>query len=84
MFKQMLAKRALLSSAAPKASLNNMRQQINQSLLVNTKRQFSSGSAGGIGFGKTIALGVAGASLTGITYLSYMGHQMRTKATPDQ
>jgi len=37
-----------------------------------------------MGLGKMFGAGVAAASLTGITYLSYMGHKQSMKATPYQ
>jgi len=34
--------------------------------------------------GQKVGMGVGFGAITGITYLSYMGHQMRAKATPEQ
>jgi len=51
----------------------------------NSKRLFSSVNQGPkMGAGSALALGVGGVSIMGLTYLSYMGHQMRQKATPAQ
>jgi len=47
-------------------------------------RSFSSGGSTGMGLGKMFGLGVAGASITGLTYISYLGHRQAMKATPQQ
>ena len=51
----------------------------------NSKRLFSSINQGPkMGFGNSLAIGMGGIGIMGLTYLSYMGHQMRAKATPQQ
>lgn len=51
----------------------------------NSKRLFSSINQGPkMGFGQSLAIGAGGVGIMGLTYLSYMGHQMRAKATPQQ
>ena len=51
----------------------------------NSKRLFSSINQGPkMGFGQSLAVGVGGASIMGLTYISYIGHQMRRNATPEQ
>jgi hypothetical protein len=69
----------LNSLIAKKALMTPVRNQIIQ----NSKRSFSAGPATTT-FGQKAAMGIGGASIMGITYLSYMGHQMRRHATPEQ
>ena len=66
---------ALLKNSAPKT-----RGIVSQC----GRRQFSSGGGKASTFGRALGLGVGGASIAGLTYLSYMGHQTRLKATPQQ
>lgn len=67
----------LNSLIAKKALMTPVRSQ----LIQNSKRTFSAGPAS-MSLGQKAAMGIGGASIMGITYLSYMGHQMRRNATP--
>ena len=69
----------LNSLLAKKALMTPVRNQFVQ----NSKRAFSAGPQA-TSFGQKAALGVGGASILGITYLSYYGHQLRRNATPEQ
>ena len=49
-----------------------------------TKRNFSSGSGSTTFTGKQMfGAGLGTVALTGLTYMSYLGHQMRINATPE-
>lgn len=69
----------LNSLIAKKALMTPVRNQ----MLQNSKRTFSAGPQA-LSWGQKAAMGISGASICGITYLSYMGHQMRRNATPEQ
>ena len=63
------------------------KQQVQKPLISNVaKRTFSSGrgATGGLSGSQMFGAGLGMAAITGLTYLSYLGHQMRMNATPEQ
>ena len=67
---------ALMKNSVPQ--MRKTRQIVSQC----GKRQFSSGGRVAGGMARTIGFGIGGLSLAGLTYLNYLGHQQRLKATP--
>ena len=55
-----------------KAFMNPTQMKLQNQLIQNSKRGFSS-RVGGIG--QSIALGAGGACIAGLSYLSYLGHK---------
>ena len=70
--KQMMVKGALLK--------NSLQSKVQKPLVQHGKRQFSNGTT--LSTGNKLALGVGAASITGLTYLSYLGHKARVYAPP--
>ena len=61
------------------------KQQASKPLVGNiARRTFSSGIQNGMTGGQMFGAGLGMAAITGLTYLSYMGHQARMNATPEQ
>lgn len=61
-----------------------VKTKVQQPLFQQSKRQFSGKVGGSSSAGSMIGFGLAGASILGLTYLSYMGHQQFTKTPPQQ
>lgn len=61
------------------------KQQASKPFVGNVaRRTFSSGTQGGLTGGQMFGAGLGMAAITGLTYLSYMGHKARMHATPEQ
>jgi hypothetical protein len=66
-----------------RSALLNTATKAKQPIVQQTKRTFARGSGTAASGGTKMAVGAMGVGLSGLTYLSWMGHQQRKYATPE-
>jgi hypothetical protein len=71
----------MLRNVLTRTALLNGVTKARQPIVNQAKRAFSSGSSASAG--TMLGVGAMGVGITGLSYLSYMGHQQRKYATPE-
>ena len=66
-----------------RSALLNTATKAKQPIVQQTKRNFARGTNGQVSGTSMMAVGAMGVGISGLTYLSWMGHQQRKYATPE-